>query len=187
MIDYTSLINREYPAGSRRRDIYMRHCGQVAALALQINAAMPESLDPTLVEAAAMLHDIGIVRTDAAGLDCHGTLPYIAHGPAGADIIREAGLGEDLARVAERHTGSGLTAEEIEEGSLPLPAGRVYLPQTPLERLICYADKFYSKSGDMTRHPLPKVMSMMRRHSEGAYERFMALHNEFAPYFPAGD
>ena len=67
---------------------------------------------------------------------------------SGAALLRETGAGEMMARVAELHTGSGLTSAEITQQKLPLPA-RDYLPSSLLEKLICYADKFYSKSGDM--------------------------------------
>lgn len=181
MNEYTSLINMYYPAGSARRDIYMRHCGSVARLALELNSHLGAPLDSDLVETAAMLHDIGIVMTDAPALDCHGVLPYICHGVAGADMIRHAGLDERYARVAERHTGSGLTDDEIASQSLPLPKGRIYMPQTTLERLICYADKFYSKSGDMTRLGRERVISMMSRHGQASLDRFIELDNEFRP------
>lgn len=140
------LIDRHYPAGTRLRDIFLTHSRAVARKALDINRRLGLGLDEATVEAAAMLHDIGICMTDAPGIECRGTLPYICHGTAGAALIREAGLPEELARVAERHTGTGLTPDDIERQELPLPPGD-YMPRTRLERLICYADKFYSKGG----------------------------------------
>ena len=96
-----------------------------------------------------MLHDIGIFLTHAPSIACTGSEPYPPRNP-GAALLREAGAGEMMARVAELHTGSGLTSAEITQQKLPLPA-RDYLPSSLLEKLICYADKFYSKSGDMKR------------------------------------
>ena len=53
-------------------------------------------------------------------------------------------------------------------------------PQTLEEQLICYADKFYSKSGDIRREKtLDKVMKSMERHGPDTLARFMALHKEF--------
>jgi uncharacterized protein len=49
---------------------------------------------------------------------------------------------EKFARICERHTGSGLTAEEIVSGGLPLPE-RDFLPETLEEKIICLADKFF--------------------------------------------
>ena len=126
-----------------------------------------------------MLHDIGIYATDAPGIDCHGTEPYIRHGILGADLLRREGYPEWAARVAERHTGAGIDDNDIAELHLPLPAGRMLMPQSLLERLICYADKFYSKSGDMQRKPLERVRASMARHSSATLERFERLHAEF--------
>ena len=46
---------------------------------------------------------------------------------------------------AKRHTGAGLTKKEIIEQELPLPQ-QDFLPETTEEKLICYADKFFSKT-----------------------------------------
>ncbi len=97
----------------------------------------------------------------------------------GAALLRSDGLGEDCARVAERHTGAGLSREDIARQHLPLDPDGDYMPQSTLERLVCYADKFYSKSGDMQRKPLEKVIRSMQRLSPETLERFMVLHREF--------
>jgi len=49
------------------------------------------------------------------------------------------------ARVCERHTGSGITREQIINQHLPLPE-QDFLPETMEEKVICYADKFFSKT-----------------------------------------
>ena len=77
-----------------------------------------------------MLHDIGIRWCDAPTIFCYGTEPYIRHGQIGAELLRKEGW-ERHARVAERHTGTGLPGFE---------------PEYIEEELVCYADKFYSKS-----------------------------------------
>lgn len=180
MTDYQKIIDKYYPAGSELRDIYLRHCRSVSDEALAIVHRKHLDLDEAEVEGAAMTHDIGIFLTDAPSIACHGTQPYMLHGVLGADLLRREGAPEEWARVAERHTGSGLTAEEIREQKLPLPEGRVYMPETLLERLICYADKFYSKSGSMQRKSLESVRRSMARHGEEPLRRFDALHKEFA-------
>ncbi len=176
---YQTIIDKYYPAGTRLRDIYMRHCRSVADKALAIARGKSLDLDPREIEAAAMLHDIGIFLTNAPGIDCHGTLPYLAHGYAGADLLRGEGAPEIFAHVAERHTGTGLTAAEIAAAALPLPEGRCYMPETMLERLVCYADKFYSKSADMNEKPLERVRASIAKFGEAAALRFEQLHNEF--------
>lgn len=175
---YQQIIDKYYPAGSRLRDIYIKHCRQVADKALDIARKKQLDLNPTEIENAAMLHDIGIFLTDAPGIDCHGTAPYLTHGKLGAELLRSEGAPEIYARVAERHTGAGITAEEIERFSLPLPPAD-YMPETLLERLVCYADKFFSKSGDMKEKPIERVRLSMAKFSPATLARFEALHQEF--------
>lgn len=177
-MDYQKIIDKYYPAGTRLRDIYMKHCRQVADLALEIAADRHLPLDPVEVEAAAMLHDIGICLTDAPGIDCHGKEPYLTHGLLGARLLRGEGAPEIYARVAMRHTGAGITADDIARFDLPLPPGD-YMPETLLEKLICYADKFYSKSGAMERKPLEGVRRSMTKFGGDTLSRFEALHDLF--------
>ncbi len=179
---YQELYDKYYPENSRVRDILQRHSESVAELAVSINDALELGLDDKQVYEAAMLHDIGIFLTDAPGIDCHGTEPYLRHGILGADLLRKEGFPEWVARVAERHTGAGITHKDIEDMNLPLPLDRVLMPETLLERLICYADKFYSKSGDMKRKSLERVRASMARHSQSTAERFEKLHDEFGAY-----
>ena len=179
MYDYQRLYDKYYLTGSRARDILERHSRSVADLAARINARLGLGLDPEAVEAAAMLHDIGVFMTDADGIDCHGTEKYIRHGILGADLLRAEGAPEWIARVAERHTGAGISSNDIAEMNLTLPLDRVLMPETLLERLICYADKFYSKSGDMSMKSLERVRASMARHSQSTAERFELLNDEF--------
>jgi uncharacterized protein len=98
---------------------------------------------------------------------------------AGA-MLHDEGLPEWVARIAERHTGAGLTAADIRAMNLPLPTDVDLVPETQLERLICYADKFYSKSGDMQQKSLERVRLSMSKFSPETLARFEALHREFA-------
>ena len=91
-----------------------------------------------------MLHDIGIFKCDAAGIQCFGTEPYICHGRIGAELLRSEGFPRH-ARVCERHTGAGITKAQIIAQNLPLPQ-QDFLPETMEEKMICYADKFFSKA-----------------------------------------
>lgn len=178
MTDYLAIINKYYESGSPLWQILIRHSLQVADKALQIASSRPLDLASSDIVEAAMLHDIGIFLTDAPGIECHGDKPYICHGILGAELLRREGCPEWLARIAERHTGSGLTAEYIAAHDLPLPH-RDFVPETMLEKLICYADKFYSKSGDMREKSLDRVRESMRRHGPDTLTRFDRLHSLF--------
>lgn len=177
-MDYRRIIDKYYPAGSELRDIYLKHCRSVADEALEIAHRKKLDLADDEIESAAMMHDIGIFATHAPSIHCNGTEPYICHGAIGARLLREEGAPEEWARVAERHTGSGLTDEEIKRQGLPLLPGN-YMPETLLERLICYADKFYSKSGDMKRKEISAVRRSMARFGQESLDRFDALDREF--------
>lgn len=89
---------------------------------------------------------------------------------------------EGMARhalICERHTGAGLTVNDICRQHLPLPE-RDMCPVSLPERVICYADKFFSKSGDPAKEkPFDKVVSSLSRHGEDTLRRFMKLHEEF--------
>ena len=130
-MDYLSIINKYYPADDELRRLLLKHSRQVADRCLAIAKRHKElPIDVQFLEEAAMLHDLGIFRCDAPGIHCHGKEPYLKHGPIGADILRQEGYPRH-ARVAERHTGTGLPGLE---------------PETLEEQIVCYADKFYSKS-----------------------------------------
>lgn len=177
-MDYNEIIDLYYPAGTLRRDIFIKHARSVARKALDIARQKRLPLEEDEITEAAMLHDIGIFMTDAPGIGCHGSAPYITHGVLGAQLLRDNGFDERYARVAERHTGAGISVSDIDEMSLPLPR-RDLMPERLLERLVCYADKFYSKSGDMKEKSLDKVRASMSRHSESTARRFESLHREF--------
>ncbi len=181
MFDYLSLIDRYYPESQPElRHIYLKHGTQVADLAVEINEACRLGLDPEEVRAAAMTHDIGIFATNANGIHCHGDEPYLKHGLIGAGLLRREGAPEEWALVAERHTGSGITAEDVILLDLPLPVAD-YCPLTLLEKLICYADKFYSKSGSMKRKSFDRARMSIARHGSDALARFDSLHRLFTP------
>ena len=144
-MDYQAIIDKYYPADDELRRVLLLHSRQVADRCLQIVRKHRElPVDVQFLEEAAMLHDIGICRCHAPSIFCNGTEPYIRHGIIGGELLRAEGFPRH-ARVAERHTGTGLTVEAIERQQLPLPI-QDFSPETLEEELVCYADKFYSKS-----------------------------------------
>lgn len=178
MTQVETIIDRYYGKASRLRTILTVHSRLVADKALACARARGVDADLAFVEEAALLHDIGIFMCDAPDICCTGALPYICHGVEGRRILEAEGLPRH-ALVCERHTGAGLTVDDIVSQRLPLPL-RDMTPRTVEERLICYADKFYSKSGDITAEkPLDRVITSMARHGDATLARFMALHREF--------
>ena len=94
----------------------------------------------------------------------------------GAENIRKLNLpgGEKLARICERHTGSGILAAEIRERKLRLPE-RDLLPESAEEKIICLADKFFSKSGAMEEKSVDQIRKGMLKFGEASLERFDEL------------
>ncbi|MDD4637580.1 MAG: HD domain-containing protein [Bacteroidales bacterium] len=165
------LLKKYYPEGSEVYHIMESHARSVTQKALELAAKHPEyNMDLTFVEEAAMLHDIGCFLTNAPEIHCHGTNPYICHGYLGAEILRNEGLPRH-ALVAERHIGSGLSYNHIIKKGLPLPA-RDMCPVSLEEKLICFADKFYSKTKLDKEKSLNKVIESMHKHGSGSVKRF---------------
>ena len=78
-MDPLEIIKKYYPEKSEAYHILTVHSRSVADKALEIARMHPElNLDLTFIEEAAMLHDIGIFKCDAEGIDCHGQAPYIS-------------------------------------------------------------------------------------------------------------
>lgn len=126
------------------RETVATHSRLVADKALATAARLGDpTLDLAFLEEAALLHDIGTCRTNAPGFGCHGDEPYIRHGLIGRAILEAEGLPRH-ALVCERHIGVGLTCDDIVAQELPLPR-REMVPVSREERLICFADLFYSK------------------------------------------
>ena len=169
MLDVKRIIGTYYQAGSELERVLIVHSEQVARLSMEVCRRLRDrgvSVDEEFVWEAAMLHDIGIIKVDAPGIYCYGTEPYIRHGVLGSEMLAVEGLSRH-ALVCERHTGAGLTREEIVEKGLPLP-WRDMLPVS-----------IFSKS-----HPgaepksLERVREQMRGYGAASLARFDALHAE---------
>lgn len=177
-LDCLSIVKQICGDNSGLYDLLLLHSRQVAELALEICDHHPElQLDRQFIFEAAILHDVGIVRCDASGIHCHGTEPYIKHGILGADILRQMGLPRH-ARVAERHTGTGITTEQILEGNLPLPL-QDYSPESMEEKVVCYADKFFSKSKPQAKKAYSDALRSVSKFGEECEKRFAEWHGMF--------
>lgn len=143
-MDPYEIIRKYYRPGSKAYKVLIAHSKAVTKKALQVAGRVPE-LKPDLqfIQEAAMLHDIGIIKTKAAVIGCFGSRKYIAHGIEGMKILEKEGLPRH-AKVCERHIGVGLTAKDVIEQKLPLPK-KMMTPRTTEEKIIAFADKFFSK------------------------------------------
>ena len=177
-MDYIKLIDKYYASSPELREVLLTHSRQVTDRALRIVDAHPEwteqgLVDRQFIEEAAMLHDIGIIFCNAPKIHCIGQHKYIEHGYLGAELLRQEGLPKH-ALVAERHTGTGITIEQVEREELPIPE-RDYCPQSLEEKIICYADKFYSKSHLNEEVALSKVRANIWKYGHDAIVRWNEL------------
>lgn len=171
-------LQRYYDANSELLELLLTHSRHVALKTLECMDRRELPLEAVSVARAALLHDIGIVRCDAKKIYCCGTESYIRHGIIGRSMLEPEGLQAE-AMVCERHTGSGITAEEIELGQMPLPV-RDMVPLTMLEKLVCYADKFYSKSGNPNQAKTAEAIRVsLARFGSASMLRFDELHRLF--------
>jgi uncharacterized protein len=170
-MDITHIIDTYYPGNSELKHLLLTHSHSVAKKALAIAGKHPEyRLDKTFLYEASMLHDIGIFLTDAPDIYCFGDQPYICHGYLGAELLTKAGYPQH-ASVCERHTGTGISLEQIVKENLPLPH-RPMLPVSLEEQVVCFADKFFSKSHPDTERTVEKALKSISRYGEEGVIRF---------------
>ncbi len=145
-LDPIAVIERFYEPGSELYNSLVEHSRIVVEKSLEIAGKLPH-LNPDLefIEKAAMLHDIGIFKTRAESIGCAGDAPYIQHGWLGRELLDSIGLPPEYGFVCERHTGAGISRENILKNDLPLPH-RDMVPESLEEKIICVADKYHSKS-----------------------------------------
>lgn len=177
--EIADIIDFFYPEDDDLKRTLLKHSCQVTEKALELAAHTDVPLDLELLRGGAMLHDIGIRKCHAPGIFCTGELHYLRHGIEGAFMLRAYAAErrcelEPFARICERHTGSGLSAAEIISQKLPLPE-RDFMPLTPEEKMVCLADKFFSKSGDMKEKSFDAVQRSMAKFGAASLERFNAL------------
>lgn len=170
------IILKYYKPGTKAYKFLVEHSRAVTAKALEV-AERVKKLHPELnpdkkfIEEAAMLHDIGIFLTNAPEIGCYGREPYVKHGVLGAEILRREGFPKH-ALVCERHVGAGISKKYIEENNLPLPK-KDFIPQTLEEKIICFADKFFSKDPRKKGEETPEeIKRELARFSKEEAERF---------------
>ena len=164
-IEAKKLLKKYYPEGSMVFRYLYEHSMAVAAHAVKIAEMYPElGLDIKFIRSSAILHDIGIFMTHNPGIGCYGEYPYLAHGYLGREILEKEGFPKH-ALVCERHVGVGINKEEIIRNKLPLPH-RDMIPLTVEEKIVCYADKFYSKKPGKLSTPknIDKILKNMEKY-----------------------
>lgn len=175
-MDVIKLILKYYDEDSELYRILVRHSENVSKKALSIAKKFieknpSEKIDLNFIHEASMLHDIGIFKTNFHLIGCFGNANYIEHGVLGGEILRQEGLIKH-AHVAERHTGLGLSKEDIIHQNLPLPH-KDFLPITVEEEIIALADKFYTKIGDLDKEAdIDSIRLRLAKYGKHRVDRF---------------
>jgi uncharacterized protein len=175
-----TIIEAYYPPGTRAFDVLVGHSRCVAEKALSV-AENVGHLQPDLgfIYEAAMLHDVGTFMTGGTSLGSAGTHPYVCHGILGRSLLESRGLPRH-ALVCERHVGVGISPEDIDRQSLPLPR-RDMRPVSIEEQIICYADKFYSKTANPPNREksLEEIFEKLRAYGPKMTDRFLSCVAKF--------
>ena len=143
-------------------DDVIRHCKVVRGIAVRM--AKKAHANVRLVEAAALLHDIGRSKT-------HGT----RHGVEGAKIAKKLGLPDEIVLIIERHLGAGLPAKEAKKLGL---TNKDYIPKTLEEKIVCHSDNL------VDNHRKQKIEKEVERALLNGFNeyarRLVALHKELS-------
>ena len=145
----------------------IKHCKTVSKLAVKISKELVKKnipVDIELVRIGGLLHDIGRSKTHD-----------INHALVGSEIARSYEFPEDIVKVIERHTGSGITAEEASQLGLPK---RDYIPQTLEEKIVSYTDKLVTRDREMRFSEAFEKFSIDLGAKHPAVSRLRKLHNE---------
>ena len=143
-------------------DEIINHCEAVRKVAVRI--AKKAHANIQLVEAGALLHDIGRSKTQG-----------IMHGVEGAKIATELGLPVSIVNIIERHLGAGIPKDEA--GTLGLPP-KDYMPITLEEKIVAHADNLIDNDRE---HPIEiEVEKALKKGHTKHAERLMELHQELS-------
>ena len=172
-----ALLEKYFYQSRTSFEIVLEHSRLVAEKALMVARLQnnPE-LDLEFIEEAALLHDIGVSRTYAPKIGCHGVQPYICHGVLGREILEAEGFPAH-ALICERHIGVGLTIKDIVQQQLEIPK-RNMEPISLAEKIICFADLFFSKRPETLSHEktvdqIRKNLSKHGVHKVAVFEKWL--------------
>src|SRR4030042_4773067 len=140
----------------------IRHCMAVRDVAVKIEKKA--NADVRLVEAGALLHDIGRSKT-------HGIL----HATEGAKIAEKMRLPDSIIKIIERHIGAGIAAKDAVKIGLP---EKDFVPMTLEEKIVCHADSMVENDRQQRfERELERVL--LEGHTDYAM-RLIKLHKEIS-------
>ncbi len=158
--------------------VFFVHSILVAQFSLQIADKLALDRETKkFIEEAALLHDIGIGKVSMTKEELQAKPPYIQHGIIGEKILQD--LGYPLhAAVCRNHIGVGLSRQVILKNKLPLPAEDM-MPSTLPEKIITYADLFFSKSNIYHKRSFAEVEAKIGSYGQDQLQGLQKLHKQF--------
>lgn len=140
------------------------HCLAVRDVAVRITSDILKAgheVDPFLVAAGSVIHDIG--RSQTHGMD---------HADAGGIICRKLGFEEKICSIVENHIGAGLSAEERAGFGLTA-VDRI--PETIEEKIVAHADNMVKGTRVIRKD---EFFSSLDKFPAPVRARFIALAEE---------
>jgi uncharacterized protein len=170
-------LHEKYAPTRGAFELVYTHCEIVCVIAEQLIARGRLDLDVDLVRAGSLLHDIGVYRLyGASGELDHNR--YLRHGILGSELLAAEGFPDVLCRFCSRHTGMGLSREDVRKQGLPIPAGD-YLAETGEEEIVMYADKFHSKLEPPVFVTAASYATSVRRFGDDKVRKFQSMRERY--------
>lgn len=168
-------LHFKYAPNKKTFLLVFTHCQIVKEISEQLIKENNLIIHKGLVVAGSLLHDIGVYKL----MNKRGVFDesnYIRHGVEGYRILSQEGFPEELCLIAERHTGVGISKNEVIRQKLSLPV-RDYLALTLEEKIIMYADKFHSKSSHLNSFNTYSLY--IKRFGQSKVKKFQSLARLF--------
>lgn len=146
-INEIERFHHKYAPNDKVYNLVYGHCQIVSEISLWCadNIAHETKIDKKLLQAACLLHDVGSYAFfDNDGNNLNDRL-YPQHAILGAKILEDEGVDNRITSIVATHVLLGLTKKEIIETPWYLPE-RGYEPNSVEGQLLCYADRFHSKT-----------------------------------------
>ena len=132
---------------------------------LELFRGIGTDADLDLVEAGAILHDVGRSKTQG-----------IYHAIAGAEILKEHGFSPELVKIIERHIGAGIPKDEAILLGLP---PKDYLPISLEEKIIAHADNLIHGTEEVSIDFVLQKWRKSMGEDHPSLRRLVELHRTF--------